>query len=341
MKKQQQCNIFRLVFSIGILFILSACGKPTVESTPTATTEPTIAATATQTALPGHLVLWTDPNTSSLMSDTLQTTLSELATQSGSILDVVSDLPATSIQTQTQMVVSLHEPANLTELMAANPATRWVVFTGSGSTLAPSSNLSILRMDSNALVFAAGYAGMVVSDDWHLSGMLAGNDQSDIDREWAFDYGARYWCGNCSPVYPPVFYFPITARVERSADLATMQSTADVLLTNYLPQLFYVDAPLMNSEFITYLAGKGKILIGGQIPSADQQPYFAAAFDWDAIEVDRIVRDTFTGTGLGQSYILPLQVQVYNPEVFTTGRLDLIEQVMNDLHDDLIIPFLP
>lgn len=320
-----------------VLFILAAgCGTPTPAATPTAAPTPTLAATATP--LPGEVLLVTNGVTDPALLSSAQETLTRLATGSGYTLKVLPAATPVDLTPQVVIAVFLAPPADLDNLLTTSPQTQFVVV--SPAELPQAANLSVVLANPEYQSFLAGYTAILLSNDWRAGGLLPGGTPEDDLLQQSFVNGGSYFCGTCSPLYPPYLNFPIQGSLPAGSDANAWIAMAGQLLANRL-NVMYVSPEAASPELYNYLASQNLVILGAGTPPESTAARYAGSVIQDPITpIETLWPDLTSGKG-GSTAAADLLFAHMNPALFSEGRQHQAEQVIEQLRRGLILTHNP
>jgi hypothetical protein len=340
-------KIRRLRQALLAFFIVSALlagcrGAPAEQPTPEA---PTIApATAipteapTAAPLPGVILLVAGAETDAGLLNAAQTRLNELAQSAGLSLETRPDLQPGDLKPEWKVVVFLTPPANLQDLLNAAPQTQFVV--ASESDLGPAGNLSVVRLRPENQAFMAGYASVVIANDWRAAGLLPLDEPLGTLKSTAFVKGGQYFCGLCNSYYSPIVRFPIFSQLPKGSAPEQWLAAADELNQSYI-FLYYISPEAASVDLMYTLATRGVFLVGGQTPPDEVRSLYAATIRYNLADALSSLWPAVNSGQGGQNVEAGLELADINPDILTPGKQMLIEQTLADLQAGLVYPLDP
>lgn len=311
---------------ILILVLLSACNsgqstQPPAETLPTVTSMPIETPT---TALP-KVVLVTPLEAAPSLVQSMQTRLNELAAANGMTLETRNTIASADVQADWRIVVWLNAPADVTNVASAAPQTQFLAFTDQD--VSAGGNLSVARLDSSVQAFIGGYTAELLAEDWRAIGFLPSEEPAGTASQQAFVNGGQYWCGSCSPLYPPYVHFPLYVTLPSSTDAASWQTAYQDVSTNRL-NVVYVAPEAAPDEFLSFLTSQGVIIIGGQTPPDAVRGNWAVTITVDPMaSLESVWPQLVAGQG-GQQVTAAVQLQDINEGLFPIGHQRLVEQLI-------------
>ena len=329
-------SLILLLGVIGITGCTNSTAVPPIPTEPPATSLP-VPATATQ-APPAARLLVVDP--AGITPPDVTDYLSTFALENGLGFETITDPELPPQAEDTRMVVFLAEPANLAEIVAASPATQFIVY-GSPETIT-SPNLSILRANSEDLAFMAGYLTMLISWDWRAAGVIPTDVVMAAEKADAFENGARYVCGQCTPFYPPLVYFPLLAQESIQADSAAWDARINELSMNYVNS-YYIDPALATPEMLDRIRGLSEVihhdiyLVGLENSSAPESVTALLGFELLS-GLQQLIPQALAGTGGLAARAQVTIIASQNNAIVTPAKVDNFNRVAADLAAGIIIP---
>jgi hypothetical protein len=321
---------------IIMLFLVAGCGTPTPAATPTPA--PTATPAATATPLPGEVLLVTNGVTDPALLASAQETLTRLATGSGYTLKMLPTATPADLGAQVVIAVFLAPPTDLPALLGSAPQTQFVVI--SPTNLPSAANLSVVLANPEQQTFLAGYTAILLSNDWRAGGLLpGGTPESDLLQQ-SFVNGGAYFCGTCSPLYPPYMNFPIQGALPAGSDANAWIAMANQLLANRL-NVMYVSPEAASPELFNFLASQNLVILGAGTPPDSATARYAGSVLQDPITpIETLWPDLTAGKG-GSTVAADLLFAHVNPALFSEGRQHQAEQVIEQLRNGLILTHNP
>jgi hypothetical protein len=317
---------------IIILFLAAGCGTPTPAATPTPV--PTATPAATATALPREVLLVTNGVTDPTVLASAQETLTRLATGSGYTLKVLPTATPADLGPQVVIAVFLAPPTDLPALLSAAPQTQFVVV--SPAELPAGANLSVVLANPEQQTFLAGYTAIVLSNDWRAGGLLPGGKPEYDLLQQSFINGGAYFCGTCSPLYPPYMNFPILGTLPAGRDPNAWIAMANQLLANRL-NVMYVSPEAASPELYNFLVSQNLVILGAGAPPDSTSARYAGSVLQDPITPIETLWPDLTSGKSGSTVPADLLIAHVNPTLFSEGRQHQTEEVITQLRDGLIL----
>ena len=295
---------------------------------------PTPTPAATATPLPGEVLLVTGGVTDPALLSSAQETLTRLAIGSGYTLKVVPAATPADLTPQVVIAVFLAPPADLANLLTTSPQTQFVVV--SPTDLPSAANLSVVLANPEQQTFLAGYTAILLSNDWRAGGLLPdGTPEYDLLQQ-SFINGGAYFCGTCSPLYPPYLNFPIQGALPTGSDPNAWIAIANQLLANRL-NVMYVSPEAASPELYNFLASQNLVILGaGASPESAAARYAGSVIQDPITPIETLWPDLTSGKG-GSTVSADLFFAHVNPALFSEGRQHQAEQVIEQLRNGLIL----
>lgn len=321
--------------------LLSACGgraTPTpVPPTSTATPNPTASPTPTMPLA----ILVLPASMPQKDKDSYQTLVYDLTQANGmrwQVLNALTPADLALVGPDLKVVIALSPDPGLAALTAAAPK---VQFLAVGiPDLPAASNLSSigasgLPVDQQA--FLAGYIAGMVAPEWKV-GILSQKDTPGGDAAvTAFSNGFTYFCGSCrNPLFPqPAGIYPVIVRIPTDAKPGEYTAYADLLLRNVV-KVAYVYPEVATPELLNYMGQTKMLLVGQSLPGEDVRPHWIASIQPDIVSaIKAIFPELVAGQG-GKIVPTPLFLADVNPDLLSTGKLRLVQGVLDGLQNGTI-----
>lgn len=326
-------NLMRKRSLILILFLLTILLAACQRSTPTAPvstleTPPTVTATETPEANPERMIV-----SGGEVSPETRERLDTLAAGQGWQLDVQDSVQPAGLDEQVRVLIFLSKPANLDEILAAQPSRPVIVI--SGDELPTAGNLTQVKTRPETAVFMAGYLSALVAEDWRVGALLPGDDAA---VEEVFENGARFLCGNCSPSHPPYVFFPSIASLASNAGGAEWREALKTIAMDRIDVL-YLDAVALLPEVIDEALAQNMKLIGNQTPPENARSVWLATIRLDALAtVETAWSEILAGQGGRVLNAQPALTDV-DASILTPGKQQLFEATCRELIEGRIYPF--
>lgn len=321
-----------------MLLILTACNAAASDPasvTPlvvTPTVLPTEAPTPTVTAMPPVGILLAPPEADRQLVDLLQASLAQSISDAGIRFQVLPSLDIDSFEREAiDWVVALPPAANLSELIAASPQTRFLAVGIQG--LDPAPNLSVIAPDGQRLDqqgFIAGYIAAMITPDWRVGVISIADTGAGQDARNGFLTGAEFFCGMCAPSYPPFIEYPLYVEANANASADEWQATADILLFRSV-ETIYVVPGAGGEDLLRYLARAGVKIIGGTAHPTDINDAWVATLAFSPSQAFLDFWPDFVAGQDGQTVDVPLTVMEINEELLSIGRQRLVAEVLVDV----------
>jgi hypothetical protein len=332
-----------LLVCIFILSLLTGCSNTSAEEPtplPPTAVPPTAIPTESPTAtpMPGVTVLVTTGETDANLLATIQAQLEGLAQSIGQSLEVRGEIQPGDILPEWKQIILLTPPANLADLLNAAPQTQFIV--ASEIELTPAPNLSVIREYPEEQAFIAGYAAVVIANDWRAAALLPSDEPLGYLKTTGFVKGGQYHCGLCNSYYSPVVRFPIYYSIPANSAPGQWLGGADELALSYV-YVYYVAPEAASPDLMYTLATRSVILLGGQSPTPEIVNLYAGTIRYDlATALNTIWPAVSSGQG-NQVVKASVELADINEVIFSPGKQVYVQKVIEDLQAGLIYPLDP
>ena len=332
-------NSILLALLAILLLGLSGCAKPT-DAPPLPTNSPPVTPTevitAEPTAAPAKLLL-VDP--AGQAAEELYAYLSSFGAENALTIETITSPELPPQGEETKVVIFLAEPANLTDIVAASPATQFIIVGDVDNS--PQPNLSVIRAAGEDLAFMGGFLAMQISWDWRVAGLIPTDTVMGAEKADAFENGARFVCGQCTPYYAPFVYFPLLAQEPMQAGFDAWDAQI-VNLAQHFVNSFYIDPAISTPEMLDRLKGLeddiyNDVNLVGLSVAADERYTAILAFEiLPALQV--LLPQALAGSG-GQTAGAHVVIAVNNnDQVVTIAKVDNFNRMAADLAAGIIYP---
>jgi len=298
----------------------------------TPTSPPTATIVPTATSLPPVGVLLASPDADPEMVDALQDSLSQSIPEAGLRFQVHPSLNIETVVTEDiDWVIALSPAPGLGNLIASLPDVRFLAVGVKGLESAP--NLSVIgaggeRLDQQG--FIAGYMAALITPDWRVGIISIADSEAGQLARRSFITGAKFYCGFCSPTYPPFFEYPLYSQLNASADAAEWQAAADFLIQRGVSTV-YVMPGAGDQTLLGYLTQSDVNIIGGEIPPENVLESWVATLGFSNLEAFYPFWPEFIDGVDGQSISVSLGLSNVNPSLLSPGKQRLVEEMLVDV----------
>jgi len=344
---------WKWLFWLALMVLLAGCGgtpqmeipTPSIspEASPTSLPEPT--EIPTPTALPPTAVLWAPPEADQNLVQAIQETVSQSATEAGMRFQVHPALSLDLINTEdVQWVIALPPAVGLNDLVMATPHVRYLAIGVEGQVAAP--NLSVIVATENGhdqQGFMAGYLAAVMTPDWRVGVISIADSEAGQLARRSFITGAKFFCGFCSPTYPPYQEYPLYVQMNGAATLAEWQAAADLLLQKNVETIFVVSGA-GDENLLRYLASSSIHLIGTASPPDDLRETWVATLGYHPLDAFQKFWPEFLAGTDGRTVTIPLSLFDINSNWISPGQVGLVEKMLLEVQSgyiQLIGPNIP
>lgn len=332
---------------LWLMLLLVACNAAVPSVPPTAMLAEITPATPTHTAMPSptatqatpQVILLAPPGHDEAMVEHLGDLLAGLAESEGLRFQTVSSLNPAELHEGIKLVVALPPDPGISELAVASPETQFLVI--NNPDLKAGVNISTVNATGNnpdQIGFAAGYLAAVITTDWRV-GVLSEQDTPEgNEAQQGYTNGVIFFCGLCRPVYPPfpIPGYPLSAQLTDTSSETEWQTAIGNLQIWNVGTVF-VDPEIANEDLYQALADAGMNIIGtGEPPPGLKDHWVASIGAGDPIEtVGSLWSDLIQGEG-GVQVDLPITLQNVNPDLLSSGREALVEEMLGELSQGYI-----
>ncbi len=337
-------RILRSIFWLIIFTVIVGCSPGDAPADQTAapvevspTNMPVATEIPTATALPPIVVLLASPEADQSIVETLQAELSQSIPGVGFRFQVRPSLSTEAIVAENiHWVIALPPTSGLTDLVLSSPGTRFLAV--GVKELQPAPNLSMIGSDRERFDqqgFMAGYIAAMLTPDWRVGVIsIADSDAGQIARK-SFITGVKYFCGFCSPTYPPFYEYPLYVQLNSGASTDEWQAAADFLIQRGVTTMYVVPG-VGDATLLRYLQGSGIAMIGGVTPPVDVRESWIATLGFPPLEAFYSFWPEFVNGSDGQTISVPLSISDINSTLLSPGKQRLIEEVFAEVQGEYI-----
>lgn len=328
-----------ILFLTGIVLLLNACGRQATEvptALPTETLIPTPTFTPTPSTPLAILILPADMDQT--ISSLYQTTVYDLAQQSGLRFQVRNELLPTDLSDPTlKVVIALPPDPGIAALAPSAPQAQFLAV--NIPNVAPGGNISVLSPNTQVEIpaFLAGYVAAMITDDYRI-GMILPKDNPDAQRAFrAFEDGMVFYCGLCRPFYYLDWGFPQSIEIPSDEQEARYNAYADYLIVQRKVETLYVYPDVATPDLLTYIGTTGALQIGVSTPNP-MPAGWVMTIQPDIIKaIQQAWPNLVTGQG-GTAIQSPLGLTDIDPTLLSPGKQRLAQQTLDDLLANRINP---
>jgi hypothetical protein len=262
-----------------------------------------------------------------------------LALQDGLQLETTSELSSADLSDDIRLVVALPPGSGVAQLAESNPQIQFLTL--GVPDIEAGGNISTIKVSgsrADQIAFVAGYLAAAVTPDWRTGVLGEPETPGGKAARNGFVNGLVYFCGLCRPVYPPfpMTGYPIAESLSSGGSPTDWQATIANLQTWQVNTVF-VDPGIATEELYRELANAGLNIIANELPPeglSDQ--WIAAIHSGDPIEaVIEMWADLISGQG-GLVVQMPLTVEAVNPELFSPGRQEMVNEMLKEFSEGYI-----
>ena len=326
---------------IGLVTVIAFTGCSAINRPPTAT--PTPEATPvppTPTAAPAE-ILW--GNAQNTANNALTKVITDFASANSLQYRTLPALTPADITSGTKIVILSTGAGDVNSLASAASTTQFILLGSANS--ANLSNVSSIQANPADEAFMAGYLTEIISTDWRAAGLLPSDESIGSGYADAFENGARFVCGSCTPFYSPIVSFPQMASEPAGSPAGTWSADAATLSQSWLSAAF-ITPSAVSADVVAALNARTNntdsvYFISTTAAPQDGSVAWVALLDTDyASTLKTLLPQVLAGQGP-----LNLRAQItltsVNEDVVSPGRQDDFNRTAADLAADKIDPTSP
>ena len=327
-----------------ILIVLTGCSAgpettPEVFQTPTAS--PTPLPTNTPTPLAPVGVFLTPEGANPKLVEELGALVNQYIKEQGLRYQVLPNLSASDFQTEDYEIVVVIPPfPELTALAQEAPDTKFLAIGFEG--LSTGDNLSLLGSggaDYDVQGFIAGYMAAMITDDWRVGVLSLEEDPNALAAREGFRTGAKYYCGWCSPKYPPmatIYIYPQYIDLPVDASSSEISIYIDYLVDRVV-NTFYIVPGVGTPQIYQTLIGYEKYIIGSGIDYREEyREYWVASLEYDLVNALVEFWPKFIEAETGLEELPPLLIRDVNEDLLSEGKLNLVNKILEEVEAGFI-----
>jgi len=329
------------LLNLIVITLLVACGRSTPDATPTSIPTETPIPLPTLTATPSTplAILVMPADLDPAMYDLYQTTVYDLAQQSGFRFQVRNTLSEADLEPALRVVIVLPpDPGpGIAALAAAAPQTQFLAINIPG--LTAGGNISVLANNTQAdiVAFMAGYIGAMIMDDYRIGMIYPDGNADALNALDAYTNGKTYFCGICRPYYYLPYEFPQSIPIPETEPPENYGGYAVYLIQQREVDFIYVYPDISTPELLAYIGSSGAVQVGSA-PPGDPPLYWAASLSPDTIGAIQAAWPGLVAGQGGQAVQSPLTFTDVDPNLFSPGKQAQAEEVLADLLAGRISP---
>jgi hypothetical protein len=293
--------------------------------------EQTAAPESTPTTAQPVYLLVAGPESNQELSSQMVAALNELAAADGANLEVRDGLQVSELGPQVRGVIALPPDPGIAALASANPKLPFLAVGIPG--LTEGGNLTVIDGGENLpdqAAFLAGYLGAVVTPDWRLGIIIQNDDSNGPMILTAYTNGMVFFCGLCRPAYPPFIAYPVAVNLPAAAAESDFASAAQAFLDAGVAMV-YLPYSSASPALVASLAGQGLQIVGQDSPPPGAEASWLASIQPDFLQAVQQAWPEWSAGNPGVRINAPVGVTYPNPELFSIGRQNMVEQLQEDL----------
>jgi hypothetical protein len=274
-------RILSLIFGLAMVAVLAGCTLGGQETTmpSTATVPPTLEPTFTNapppTPIPQIALLLTGDGADPAQLAEAEAALSEVAAGAGLQVVRQATLDPAAAPAGLHLVMAVSPVRDIASLATALPQVQFVAL--GHLNLTPTPNLTVISGSDadTTLAFTAGYVAAVQSEEWRI-GIISTNDTSGQLYRRAFLNGVIYFCGVCTPIFPPFETYPVYVELPAGSSATELEAAAEVMFSKGV-NMVHVIPSLQTDAIYQYLAQRGVFIVGTAQPPAGLEGNWVAS----------------------------------------------------------------
>jgi hypothetical protein len=330
--------VFICMILLGM--VLSACQPVSPTSQPVLTVP--VASTPTQPEAPSAVPVQTPTETQPVplavllaptgndpvLAESLRVALEGPITQAGLRWEMRTELDPQ--EPGLKLVIALPPDPGISELASQAPQAQFVTVGMGDMPALP--NLSQVggetRYDQQG--FIAGVIAAMLTPDWRVGAVSTADTTDGKAARNGFINGAVYFCGLCLAYHGPIFDYPLYVEVPSNASEVDWQGAVDALVSQAVKTV-YVFPGAGQEDLMRALAQAGVNIISSGPPPEDIKAQWIASITTDpVVPILEHLPDLLAGKG-GIDMPAPIVIRDVNPALFSLGRQNLVEKILNEL----------
>ncbi len=260
-------------------------------------------------------------------------------------MDLIADeeVVEENLTSNIKVVVSTSPTDDFPAIAARHPEVQFIAVDHPG--FSPSENLSLIGEQEEVnqqQAFMAGYLSALISEDYKVAALIPSEVENSETLTEIFVNGARFFCGDCRPFYPPYNSFPQWETLPIELSSSDFEATIDALMAKEIEVLF-VDGRLASKELFTYLNNWDLMFV------SDSSLFFhewmqLVRNNWAGTirpDVESALEEIFPLLLEGQgNHDVPVRMVVTSTEegLISEGRQRVFDEFADDLLNGLISP---
>lgn len=230
------------------------------------------------------------------------------------------------VSANTRVIFTFENHDQLNLVRVSNPDTLLVYLDTTTLYDGLSTSVGYLGDAVSLTSFVTGYIAALDSAEWRVGGIAVQSDQDSLD---GFINGVKYFCGLCSPLYPPYENYPIFNIVADGTDNIAIKG----LISNFLSvgiKTIYLSPRIVNEENINFAIENGGIIVTN-VMSEDYSPTLLAysSINWERI-IEEILIEHLQNRTL-KNYYSPLSFSYFPSDNNGEGKLNFINEIVESL----------
>lgn len=326
------------------VLLMTGCTDNSSEPFPDQTEIPSSNVDATSTVLssstpvlPRVLFLYSDQQANSVIQNSLFPLLEEFAINDG-LLVQVSETPPNNLVADNVQAVFVADAGSLEpEMIIAQPEVRFFLFYEPENNATPD-NVILVRWSPNyseGTAFLAGYISAMITPDWRTGMIDAQNSADNLFGNFA--NGLHYYCGFCSPVYPPYYSYPTYTAISDAAAIVEIDATVAALVSDNVKTAF-IHPEIYTPELITTLQDNGIDWISSQLMELPESARPIAILGIDPILTSQQIWQLVIGNDTSSELVLFPSIILHDPGLVSAGKLQQFNELIDQMSRGVIDP---
>ena len=331
---------FERVFLVLVLVLLLVACAPQTEVAPTppdtpapAADTPTTPVEPTSTSQPRRVILVVPPEADPARLAEVRSVLQTAAEERGLEMFEQATIELPQLVDGLAVVAVLSPDESIQAAANNHPQVQFVAI-DSGA-LSPTDNLTVLiEADGMAnTAFIAGYLAALQSEEYRIGLISIATPEGQIYRE-AFLNGVMYFCGACTPVFPPFAPYPIYAEVSENAGVEEVQQAVNELIANGVT-MAHVASEAQSEAVFQYLSQNGIRIVGTDAPPAGLEGHWVASVILEPQQtLAEVIEMALDGRSLGEVRV-SLSIEYSG---ISLARISHLEEILSKLESGEIDP---
>jgi hypothetical protein len=339
----QKIRLISIAVALIVAFLSGACGLGgPAETTPEAEGTITVVVNTetpepkkTPTVEPEDVILIAPPESDDELAIELEDTLEALSVQANLRWKKVESIDDFTIHDSLRIVVALAPDPGLKRLAEQAPHAQFLGVGIEGLEIHDNvSRITTEGMRPDVQGYLAGYVAAMIAPDWRAGVISHTGNPNGRAAGSGFMQGARYFCGQCRPSFPPYTSYPTALNLESPG--TPWESGIGDLLQKAV-KVVYIYPEIDNPELREYLALEAVAMIGGDGHiEGEIQDYWVASIRTDPSQALTEIWESLLGGEGGISLPMPLIFEDINRAWLSEGKERLAMATIQDIYDGFL-----